>query len=169
MALKEKTDSVLQIKEAVKNLLDVANENKSMSISLSMGLVRTYLKDLLALYEDEPEATFKIDGLKVSVENASIILEQKLYHECNLYGDLVELRRFAKSMYHDVYDVFSQKVDNGTNEEILTWAEYVKFSLIMYSQSKHIVFSLSEDDENMIKRITMDLKAFKELGGIIYE
>lgn len=172
MKVKEKLDSVQQICDRCSQMIAETEDTPYIDVAISANNVRVALSDLKDTFDREPEAERKIYSLKLLAERNAISLETLMYHRDGLYEETVKLRRFADKLFTDCRDIFEYLSKNTPKEEqalLFKWGEYVKWSLLFYTQSKHILFSVDEEDEAMIKKITADMQSLIEEGKVVYK
>lgn len=152
-------DSVQQIVAECNSMLEHAKQCEFCDIT---GLATTLQGDVAALsqlYELSPEDVNEIRRQKLKVERLAITLEFYMYVRLKLYGERKQLRDFAGRLYSDCRAVMASmsKKEDVTEAELIEWASYTNWALILYGRSLHVIFSLDEDDERKIKEITAAL------------
>lgn len=180
---REDGTSVQEIAEELNELISVASELKYIDIGLLVRRCKDSMNKMIAMYEQHPEETYKLDYLKLETEIAAVQLE--FYVQCRIdkYRDRYKLRAFTTIFNEDVKHILHSKCQrikesgdvikpkDDVNVDALKWVDYFKFATRLKMRSNHLVFNLTNDDELMIKLISNEVKEYKkahaeEFGGM---
>lgn len=162
MKVQDKSDSVLQICSECEQIIQKAEEAPYINIEIAISNLRSSLDSLRKVFDETPGDTAKITTLKAVAEKNAIILEELCYHQLGLYEERVKLRRFADKFFIDVRDIFEEVSKTADQSVIFKWAHIVNWALMFYAQSKHILFTVDEEDQEYIKSCTRDITAYLE-------
>lgn len=157
-------DSVQQIVNECKEMLAHTEHCEYYDI-LSLGkTLREEVGILEQLFEFTPGETDKIKAQKQVVERLAIRLEFFLMVRMHLYQERKQLRDFAGKFFNDCKDITSilNKKGKSSERELLKWAGHTGYAMSLYARSLHIVFELSDDDNECIKMITAEMNNAKE-------
>ena len=152
-------NSVKQIVEECDSMLRYAEDTEYLDVK---GIAKTLTdakNELSKLFDETPDKFKEIEMAKANVEAIAIRLEYYLSVRMDKYTERRKLRVFAAKMYDDVREACIAYAKENPDDAvgITKWGVTTNWALTFYSRANHIIFELSDDDENMIKNISLSL------------
>lgn len=160
-------DSVHQINTRCMQLIKESEELPYIDIGIAANVLNSKCKDMLDFFDKAPDAQSQLSDKKRAAESAAIRLETLMYQQASKYKEIVAMRTFASKLYDDVRAVFyrATKLPDISGQDVAMWGSYCRWALQFFVMSKHILFEMDQDDEDKVKEITRNLKAFYENYG----
>ena len=164
MKLGTLTNSVIQIKLECDKLFALCDEYPTLEASIARAELKEKVESMVSAYKVEPGNTSKINELKIIVEANAIRLESILASKCEECKNKHLLRSFAKNLYSDMrfvqYNI--SRDESLSKSDIANKISELKWILIFYQSSKHILFELDEEDENKIKELVELIRTYSK-------
>lgn len=151
-------DSVQQISSEAKKLIDKASDVNFLDISIAAHNLKEAVSDMEDLFEKNPEDTKNLIIKKRLTEERGLLLEYFLSVKTGDFKDRYRLRQYINCIYQDVSDLFKEKAACGKPEVLAKWASHTHSIISIHNKSKHLLFSLTKEEEEILSIIVTDLK-----------
>ena len=161
-------NSVQQVVKECNEMLQLARELNYVDTNILSGDLEERIKDLVNVYDNNPEDKILVTSKKVDVEKAAISLEYFIQARTDSYRDRYALRKFANTLYEDVRIAANRHlcslvetgdvVKSSDNVKHLQWTDYLSYARTLKVRSLRLIFNTYDEDEEMIKIITKALK-----------
>lgn len=168
MKIDSVTDSVHQINTEGLALIKEAEELPYIDVGIAAKQLDDKLRELLNIFDKTPDAYQLLSQKKHEAEEAGLRLKTFICLQTGKHKEDIELRNFAHKFYDDVKIVFTRCTKGKVNvpdRTIVQWGHFCNWALKLDVASKHLVFTLDEEDEAKIKEISNALTAFYENYG----
>lgn len=153
-------DSVQQIISKCDEMLNIARDSEFLDVQSISKTLTFECNELKVLFDEHPENTLQLNKQKQKVERLAIRLEFFLSVRMNEFTYRKRLREMAAKLYEDCRDCSLRlSRDKSIPTEVLCeWGTRTVFALNLYARSTHIIFEISEEENNKIRDIVDAMK-----------
>lgn len=155
------TNSVLQIRDECNRMNEIVKGMNMVNLNNVRDRLFKELDTLTSIYDTTPDDYAAITKQKRTTESVAVEFEYYIQAYTEHLKDRYKLRNFIKQFYSDI-DYAFKVVSELDDEDVVLWANFLRFAIKLKDKSNHILLVLTDGDEEMIRIVTMSLKDIKD-------
>lgn len=157
-------DSVQQILTECDNMLKNTTDCEFVDVNSLAKTLRDECAALKEMFDNDPGNESGIRVKKQAVERLAVRLEYFMSVRLNLYEDRQRLRKLAATLYTDcrALTLALNAKQDVSGDILVEWATNTQWALSFLSRSYNILFESTEDDDDKIKNLVINMKIVKE-------